>query len=194
MIKEYNKKNSHKVNKLSLCFTVATILIGTLSNNVQANTFSENNDERMQEKIIQLRDNIRIDTESLNILSIATNIKILYGSNSVYSGLSQTYAIEQKVFPQQMIIPAGIPINIWKGDVAIAFEKKESYGDLFSITYKNVPKSACSKLVSNIADNFYMVYVNNKVIKNEKGFFNIKELKKVCENGNYNNTIKLISF
>lgn len=191
-LKDY-KKNTNKFNKLLSYLTVSIILLAGTSIQAQAN--SEQLYENMGEKIVQFQENIRVDTESINILGIALNIKNKY--NSKYTGLSQTIAINEKLFPKKMVDNYNQePINNWKGDVTVAAantgpSKKDNSS--FTITYKNVSKISCPKLISNIESNFSEISVNDEIVKNDRNTFNIKETNNICKTTN-SNKITFTSF
>ena len=193
-LKDYNnKKNTKKFNKLLSYLTISIMLLAGTSIQAQAN--NEKLYENMGEKIVQFQENIRVDTESINILGIALNIKDKY--NSKYTGLSQTVAINEKLFPKKMVDNYNQkPINNWKGDVTVAAaatgpSKKDNSS--FTITYKNVSKISCPKLISNLESNFSEISVNNKIVKNDRNIFNIKETNNICNTTN-SNKIAFTSF
>lgn len=157
------------------------LLAGTTTQ-VQANNVQ--NYENIGEKIVQFQENIRVDTESLNILWIALNIKNKY--NSKYTGLSQTVAINENIFPKKMVDNYNkVPINKWKGDVIVAAASKKN-NSLFTITYKNVSKISCPQLISNLESNFSEISINDKIVKNDRNTFNIKETNNICNTTNSN--------
>lgn len=188
---------NRNLKKLSLCLTVSAILMTGTNVKAQENKNSDK-EIKMWQKIAYFNKNIRAETELVNILSIALIIKGKYSSVDTYTGLNQTVAIEKEVFPKRMFMWSKVPINSWKGDVIVDAATTSSYknDNAFTITYKNVPTKACFKLVSNLKDNFNIISVNDKIVKNVGHVFNVKKADEICKKGTepYNNTIKFTSF
>lgn len=103
--------------------------------------------------------------ERNNIATIQAGVKSLYTPASGFTGLSNTVAVQAKIFPNNMLSgseSAVKPINAFKGDVilgAAATSPSKVPGSSFNITYSNVPVAKCTKIVTAAAGNFYEVGV-----------------------------------
>ena len=139
----------------------------------------------------------RADAESKNISTIVAGVKSLYTSSSTYTGLTNEVAINAKIYPDNMINGTSTtPINAWKGEVTIAAADTGSSGvegSSFTITYKSVPAIECAKIVSSTAGNFYIMKVNDNVVKASDGVLDIAATAEKCNAGGNTNTIELTS-
>ena len=93
-------------------------------------------------------------TANQQVQAVVSNIRALYSSQSSYTGLDNTIAVQGKVFPSTMVTGASTPAtalvrNPWKGNVVVAPVTTVAAGDSFSVVYPNVPQDACIKLVSS---------------------------------------------
>lgn len=65
----------------------------------------------------------RAQAESNNIATIQAGVKALYTSASSFTGLTNTVAVQAKIFPDNMLSGTGTatkPINAFKGNVTLA--------------------------------------------------------------------------
>ena len=65
----------------------------------------------------------RAQAESNNIATIQAGVKALYTSASSFTGLTNTVAVQAKIFPDNMLSGSGTaakPINAFKGNVMLA--------------------------------------------------------------------------
>ena len=103
----------------------------------------------------------RAQAESNNIATIQAGVKALYTSASSFTGLTNTVAVQAKIFPDNMLSGSGssaTPINAFKGDVIVESANtgpSAAQGSSFTITYKNVPAAECTKIITAAAGNFY---------------------------------------
>lgn len=138
----------------------------------------------------------RAQAESNNIATIQAGVKSLYTSASSFTGLSNTVAVQAKIFPDNMLSgseSAVKPINAFKGDVilgAAATGPSKAPGSSFNITYSNVPAAECTKIVTAAAGNFYEVGVG--VAANVKAAGDVLDVAKTatqCSAGGNSNTL-----
>ncbi|EIC2930321.1 prepilin-type N-terminal cleavage/methylation domain-containing protein, partial [Salmonella enterica] len=91
----------------------------------------------------------RAQAESNNIATIQAGVKALYTSASSFTGLTNTVAVQAKIFPDNMLSGTGNaakPINTFKGNVTLAAAAtgpSSAAGSSFTITYDNVPAAEC---------------------------------------------------
>ncbi|EDM1757893.1 type IV pilin [Salmonella enterica subsp. diarizonae] len=140
----------------------------------------------------------RAQAESNNIATIQAGVKALYTSASSFTGLTNTVAVQAKIFPENMLSGTGNtvkPINSFKGDVilaAAATGPSAAAGSSFTITYANVPAAECTKITTATAGNFYIAAVNTKVVKPAGGVIDVAATTAACNNAT-SNTIILTS-
>ncbi len=103
----------------------------------------------------------RAQAESNNIATIQAGVKALYTSASSFTGLTNSVAVQAKIFPDNMLSGSGssaTPINAFKGNVVVASADtgpSAATGSSFTITYSNVPAAECTKIITAAAGNFY---------------------------------------
>lgn len=141
----------------------------------------------------------RAEAESNNIATIQAGVKALYAAASSYTGLTNTVAVESKIFPDNMLSGSGssaTPINAFKGEVtleAAATGPSSTAGSSFTITYKNVPATECSKIVTAAAGNFYTTSVNGAEVKSSDGVLDVATAAKQCSSSDNGNTLVFTS-
>lgn len=102
-------------------------------------------------------------SESNNIATIQAGVKALYTSASSFTGLTNTVAVQAKIFPDNMLSGTGNaakPINAFKGNVTLAAAAtgpSSAAGSSFTITYDNVPAAECVKITTAAAGNFTLL-------------------------------------
>lgn len=105
-------------------------------------------------------------TQMVNDVStLVTNIKNAYSSSTQgYSTLSTEAAIDGKMVPQDLKIPAGgttIQNQFQGGEVKIANQN----GENFTITYTNVPSAICNSAVNTLGGvSFLSITVNGVAV------------------------------
>lgn len=140
----------------------------------------------------------RAQAESNNIATIQAGVKALYTSASSFTGLTNTVAVQAKIFPENMLSGTGntaVPINSFKGNVTLAAAAtgpSAAAGSSFTITYANVPTAECTKITTATAGNFYIATVNTKVVKPAGGVIDVAATTSACNNAT-SNTIILTS-
>ena len=103
--------------------------------------------------VLQMGGNMRQDSTVRNenslLNTIAENVRTLYGSSSNYSGLTQTVARNARIFPGSMDDGTAV-FNTWNGsvDVAAATDTNGNNNRAFTVTWGDVPESACSKMAT----------------------------------------------
>ncbi|WP_407579587.1 type 4 pilus major pilin [Citrobacter koseri] len=141
----------------------------------------------------------RSQAESNNIATIQAGVKALYTSASSFTGLNNSVAVQAKIFPDNMLSGSGnnaTPVNAFKGDVTLAAANTGPSGataSSFSIQYKNVPASECTKIISATAGNFYIASVNNTVVKPAGGVLDVAAAASACSSNETSNTLLLTS-
>ncbi|WP_434659354.1 type 4 pilus major pilin [Klebsiella sp. MISC125] len=138
----------------------------------------------------------RSQAESNNIATIQAGVKSLYTSSSSFTGLSNSVAVQAKIFPDNMLSGSGssaTPINAFKGAVMLEPANtgpSGAEGSSFTITYNNVPASECTKIITAAAGNFYSAGVGSAGNVKEAGeLLDIVETTKQCEGGGNSNTL-----
>jgi type II secretory pathway pseudopilin PulG len=101
-----------------------------------------------------------------DVSTLVSNIKNAYSSSTTgYSTLTTTSAIDGKMIPQDLKIPAGgtsIQNQFQGGTVAIA---SGSSGENFTITYTNVPAAICNSAISTLGgSSFLSVDINGTIV------------------------------
>ncbi|HCK7693142.1 TPA: prepilin-type N-terminal cleavage/methylation domain-containing protein [Salmonella enterica] len=105
----------------------------------------------------------RAQAESNNIATIQAGVKALYTSASSFTGLTNTVAVQAKIFPDNMLSGAGNaakPINAFKGNVTLA-----------------------------AAGNFYTAKVGSKVVKAADGTLDVAATAAACNNATSNTLV-----
>ena len=137
----------------------------------------------------------RAQAESNNIATIQAGVKALYTSSSSFTGLTNTVAVQAKIFPDNMLSGSGTaakPINAFKGNVmlaATATGPSSATGSSFTITYDNVPAAECVKIATAAAGNFYITTVGTKVVKAAGGTLDVAATAAACTNATSNTLV-----
>lgn len=140
----------------------------------------------------------RAQAESNNIATIQAGVKALYTSASSFTGLTNSVAVQAKIFPDNMLSGSGnaaTPINAFKGNVTLAAAAtgpSSVAGSSFTITYANVPAAECTKIMTATAGNFYMAAVGGKTVKPAGGTVDVAATAGACSDAN-SNTLVLTS-
>ena len=124
----------------------------------------------------------RAQAESNNIATIQAGVKALYTSASSFTGLTNTVAVQAKIFPDNMLSGSGTaakPINAFKGNVTLAA----------TATYDNVPAAECVKIATAAAGNFYITTVGTKVVKAAGGTLDVAATAAACTNATSNTLV-----
>lgn len=144
----------------------------------------------------------RAQAESNNIAAIQAGVKALYTSASSFTGLTNSVAVQAKIFPDNMLSGSGSaakPINAFKGNVTLAADKtgpSGADGSSFTIIYSNVPAAECTKIITAAAGNFYKAGVGNVGNGNVKTAGEVLDVAKtamLCQNGGNSNTLVFTS-
>ncbi|MDK1973635.1 prepilin-type N-terminal cleavage/methylation domain-containing protein [Klebsiella sp. K4-154] len=144
----------------------------------------------------------RAQAESNNIAAIQAGVKALYTSASSFTGLTNSVAVQAKIFPDNMLSGSGSaakPINAFKGNVTLAADKtgpSGADGSSFTIIYSNVPAAECTKIITAVAGNFYAAGVGNVGNGNVKTAGEVLDVAKtamLCQNGGNSNTLVFTS-
>lgn len=105
----------------------------------------------------QVRDRNQANAEVTNLTTTKAGINNLYASKGgVYTGLTNTVAINARVYPTSMTA-SGSSLSSWGGAVTTAVDG--SNPRRFTITYADVPQGVCLGLVSGAASNFEQIEV-----------------------------------
>lgn len=137
----------------------------------------------------------RAQAESNNIATIQAGVKALYTSASSFTGLTNTVAVQAKIFPDNMLSGTGNtakPINAFKGNVTLAAAAtgpSSAAGSSFTITYSNVPAAECVKIATAAAGNFYIATVGTKVVKAAGGMLDVAATASACSNATSNTLV-----
>ena len=138
----------------------------------------------------------RAQAESNNIATIQAGVKALYTSASSFTGLTNTVAVQAKIFPDNML-NGSTPINAFKGNVVVESADtgpSAAAGSSFTITYSNVPAAECTKIITAAAGNFYTAGVGEAGnVKAAGGVLDVAETATQCESGGNSNTLILTS-
>ncbi|ECA3699875.1 prepilin-type N-terminal cleavage/methylation domain-containing protein [Salmonella enterica subsp. enterica serovar Muenchen] len=122
-------------------------------------------------------------------------VKALYTSASSFTGLTNTVAVQAKIFPDNMLSGTGNaakPINAFKGNVTLAAAAtgpSSAAGSSFTITYDNVPAAECVKITTAAAGNFYTAKVGSKVVKAADGTLDVAATAAACNNATSNTLV-----
>ncbi|TCL43328.1 prepilin-type N-terminal cleavage/methylation domain-containing protein [Raoultella planticola] len=138
----------------------------------------------------------RAQAESNNIATIQAGVKALYTSASSFTGLTNTVAVQAKIFPDNMLSGSGssaTPINAFKGNVVVASADtgpSAATGSSFTITYSNVPAAECTKIITAAAGNFYTAGVGTAGnVKAAGEVLDVAKTATQCQNGGNSNTL-----
>ncbi|MGA3808945.1 type 4 pilus major pilin [Escherichia coli] len=140
----------------------------------------------------------RAQAESNNIAAIQAGVKALYTSASSFTGLTNSVAVQAKIFPDNMLSGSGSaakPINAFKGNVTLAADKtgpSGADGSAFIIIYSNVPAAECTKIITAVAGNFYEAGVRNLGdgnVKTAGGVLDVAKTAMLCQNDGNSNTL-----
>lgn len=88
----------------------------------------------------------KIQTAITDLTQLATNAQALYASQSSFTTLTNTVAINGALAPTDMISSSSLT-NPWGGTVTVAVDSSASQ---FTITETLVPVAACAKFVSSL--------------------------------------------
>ncbi|EFT1001157.1 prepilin-type N-terminal cleavage/methylation domain-containing protein [Escherichia coli] len=145
----------------------------------------------------------RAKAESNNIAAIQAGVKALYASASSFTGLTNTVAVQAKIFPDNMLVGSGSsakPVNAFKGDVTLASANSgpsAAQGSSFTITYSNVPAAECTKIITAVAGNFYAVGAGDVggegSLKAAGEVLNVARTAMQCQSGGNSNTLVFTS-
>ncbi|WKS80941.1 MULTISPECIES: type 4 pilus major pilin [Enterobacterales] len=137
----------------------------------------------------------RAQAESNNIATIQAGVKALFTSASSFTGLTNSVAVQAKIFPDNMLSGSGSaakPINAFKGNVTLAADKtgpSGADGSSFTITYENVPAAECTKIITAAAGNFYIAQVGDATVKEAGGTLNVAATAAACSDANSNKLV-----
>lgn len=115
----------------------------------------------------QVRDRNQANAEVSNLTAIKANVTNLYASKGGnYAGLTNTVAVQARVFPSNMTTSTGSTSSTansaWGGTVAVvAAGTGTSANREFTVTYSTVPSGVCLGLVSGAAGNFKQIRVGS---------------------------------
>jgi prepilin-type N-terminal cleavage/methylation domain-containing protein len=112
--------------------------------------------------------------ESNNIVMLHMTVQDRFGGNSGYSGLTNSLAKGFATFPRSM--EAGEPnaistawseygVDLRPETDRSLFQFGSSNNNTFSMTYYNVPASACNRLVNDHESLFYQIEINGTTVK-----------------------------
>ncbi|HAH2526726.1 TPA: prepilin-type N-terminal cleavage/methylation domain-containing protein [Escherichia coli] len=145
----------------------------------------------------------RAQAESNNIAAIQAGVKALYTSASSFTGLTNSVAVQAKIFPDNMLSGSGSsakPINAFKGNVVVASANSgpsAAQGSSFTITYSNVPAAECTKIITAVAGNFYAVGAGDVggegSLKAAGEVLNVARTAMQCQSGGNSNTLVFTS-
>ncbi|MCK3083668.1 type 4 pilus major pilin [Escherichia coli] len=138
----------------------------------------------------------RAQAESNNIATIQAGVKALYTSASSFTGLTNTVAVQAKIFPDNMLNGSGssaTPINAFKGNVVVESADtgpSAATGSSFTITYSNVPAAECTKIITAAAGNFYTAGVGTAGnVKAAGEVLDVAKTATQCQTGGNSNTL-----
>lgn len=138
----------------------------------------------------------RAQAESNNIATIQAGVKALYTSASSFTGLTNTVAVQAKIFPDNMLSGSGSsasPVNAFKDNVTLASVStgpSGTAGSAFTITYSNVPAAECTKIITAAAGNFYSAGVGTAGnVKAAGEVLDVAKTATQCQTGGNSNTL-----
>lgn len=137
----------------------------------------------------------RAQAESNNIATIQAGVKALYTSASSFTGLTNSVAVQAKIFPDNMLSGSGTaakPINAFKGNVTLVAANtgpSSAAGSSFTITYDNVPAAECVKITTAAAGNFYTTRVGSRTVKASDGTLDVAAAAEACNNATSNTLV-----
>lgn len=137
----------------------------------------------------------RAQAESNNIATIQAGVKALYTSASSFTGLTNTVAVQAKIFPDNMLSGSGTaakPINAFKGNVTLVAANtgpSSAAGSSFTITYDNVPAAECVKIATAAAGNFYTTKIGSRTVKAADGTLDVAATASACSNATSNTLV-----
>lgn len=128
--------------------------------------------------------NRKVNAEVENAQNIAQNIVTHSMATGDFRTINQTTALNESLFPRDMLNGDGDPRSKWGGDVLLSSESINGIDDWGAVlTFEGVPSSACTKLVSQASPGFYGVRVNNQQLRTNYGAINPAELADACGDG-----------
>lgn len=136
-----------------------------------------------------------IDAEAKNIATIRSGILALYASQATVSGnLSNSIAIQAKIFPDNMLVknpsPGNDIVNSFGGRVTLV--TSAWYGKtLVTMQYNNVPTELCTKLITAVGSNMFLITAGGYWALNESvGVpYSVANVSKACGQITDNNTV-----
>ena len=104
-----------------------------------------------------------VASEADTVAAIARNTARTYASRGDYGALTQNSALSQGIFPARLITGNGAVANAWGGAVNLAAVSTDggATNNGFTITYSNVPSSACVALATTAGSGFAEVTVRD---------------------------------
>ncbi|MDQ2309640.1 type 4 pilus major pilin [Pluralibacter gergoviae] len=138
----------------------------------------------------------RAQAESNNIATIQAGVKSLYTASSSFTGLTNSVAVQAKIFPDNMLVGSGTeakPVNAFKGNVLVKEDStgpSKAKGSSFTITYENVPAAECTKIITAAAGNFYTAGVGTAGnVKAAGEVLDVTKTATQCQTGGNDNTL-----
>jgi PilS N terminal len=114
---------------------------------------------------LKAKDNREASSENSKLTLLQTGIKGLYQGRSTYVGLTEAVLINAQAAPNDMVNGTALA-NSWGGAVTVV---PASLGGIannaYAITYPNVPRSVCTKLVLGTGQTFDTVLVGTTTLK-----------------------------
>lgn len=120
----------------------------------------------------QANNSQRAVEEVKNIATLAGSIRNMFNTQGNFEGLENEVILKSNAFPDRMRVPGSDELikHGWADDgVEVNSESNvvsTTNHDAFSITYKDIPESACSDLVANTVRYYMIVEVDGSEIKN----------------------------
>lgn len=143
----------------------------------------------------KVRNSQSIDAEAKNIATIRSGILALYASQATISGgLNNSIAIQAQIFPDNMLVKNGSAVskvvNSFGGDVILVTGLW--YGKtVATLQYNNVPTELCTKLITAVGSNMFLVTAGGYWALNENvGVpYSVANVSKACGQITDNNTV-----
>lgn len=128
--------------------------------------------------------NRKVNAEVENAQNIAQNIVTHSMAAGDFRTINQTTALNENLFPRDMLNGDGDPRSKWGGNVLLSSESINGIDDWGAVlTFEGVPSSACTKLVSQASPGFYGVRVNDQQLRTNYGAIQPAELANACTDG-----------
>lgn len=88
--------------------------------------------------------NMRVNTANRQLMTIVQNIRSLYATQTVTTGLDTTSAISAGIIPADMVISATSATNSWGGGVVVnSVNSGGGAGTGFNVRFLAVPRAGC---------------------------------------------------